>query len=110
MAAYPTRWLPVWTDIWMETCQWDLVGELLIVDSCPPEPRGSSALFGAVLGLGRAVGGFLKAQPLDVDRECGQDVLDVRLHKAAVAALASTVAVHELLDAALSPPEPGRSP
>jgi hypothetical protein len=35
--------------------------------------------------------GFLKAQPLDVDRECGQDVLDVRLGQAAVAAPASSM-------------------
>ncbi|MEV5643452.1 hypothetical protein AB0L67_25350 [Streptomyces flaveolus] len=38
MASHLTRWLPVWTDIWAETCQWDLVGELLAVGVCLPEP------------------------------------------------------------------------
>ncbi len=35
---YLRRWLPVWVDIWLEVGQWDLVGELLIVDSCIGEP------------------------------------------------------------------------
>ncbi|MFH9657050.1 DUF6895 family protein [Streptomyces sp. NPDC017248] len=37
-AAYLGQWLPVWTDVWSETCQWDLVGELLIVGNCLPQP------------------------------------------------------------------------
>ncbi|MGW4380604.1 DUF6895 family protein [Kitasatospora sp. NPDC004531] len=37
MRDYLADWLPVWVDIWQETGQWDLLGELLIVDACLPE-------------------------------------------------------------------------
>jgi hypothetical protein len=36
---YLTTWLPVWTDVWSEVEDWDLVGELLMVDACLPAPR-----------------------------------------------------------------------
>ncbi|MGP3970844.1 DUF6895 family protein [Streptomyces sp. 6N223] len=36
---YLTLWLPVWIDVWLEIQEWDLVGELLIVDACLTEPR-----------------------------------------------------------------------
>ncbi|GAA2532521.1 MULTISPECIES: DUF6895 family protein [Streptomyces] len=38
LAAYLRAWLPVWVDIWLEVGQWDLVGELLIVDACIGDP------------------------------------------------------------------------
>ncbi|MFD8597903.1 DUF6895 family protein [Kitasatospora sp. NPDC059646] len=37
LQEYLADWLPVWVDIWQETGQWDLMGELLIVDACLPE-------------------------------------------------------------------------
>ncbi|OKJ13881.1 DUF6895 family protein [Kitasatospora sp. CB01950] len=37
MQDYLALWLPVWVDIWQETGQWDLLGELLIVDACLSE-------------------------------------------------------------------------
>ena len=47
------------------------------------------------------VGGFVSAEPFDVDGEGGQDVLDVRLGQAAVAAAAGLVSACELGDGAL---------
>jgi hypothetical protein len=47
------------------------------------------------------VGGFLLAEPFDVDRDRGQDVLDVCLGLAAVAAVAGSVSDGELGDGAL---------
>ncbi|ALG09834.1 DUF6895 family protein [Kibdelosporangium phytohabitans] len=38
-AQYLHNWLPVWFEVWAEAGQWDLVGELLIVGACLPEPR-----------------------------------------------------------------------
>ena len=35
---YLRTWLPVWADVWQEVAQWDLLGELLIVDACLREP------------------------------------------------------------------------
>ncbi|MBC3841286.1 hypothetical protein GXW82_16185 [Streptacidiphilus sp. 4-A2] len=38
LADYLATWLPVWADIWQEVGQWDLLGELLIVDACLRQP------------------------------------------------------------------------
>jgi hypothetical protein len=35
---YLRTWLPVWADVWQEVAQWDLLGEMLIVDACLTEP------------------------------------------------------------------------
>ncbi|KOV90138.1 hypothetical protein ADL03_00140 [Nocardia sp. NRRL S-836] len=42
-ARYLDAWLPVWIDVWTEARQWDLVGELLLVGACLPEPRIEAA-------------------------------------------------------------------
>ena len=34
VVEYLRTWLPVWADVWQEVAQWDLLGELLIVDAC----------------------------------------------------------------------------
>ncbi|WP_016699222.1 DUF6895 family protein [Actinoalloteichus spitiensis] len=39
MVDYLRRWLPVWLDVYREAQQWDLVGELLMVDLCLPDPE-----------------------------------------------------------------------
>ncbi|MEU2179365.1 DUF6895 family protein [Streptomyces thermolilacinus] len=36
---YLTRWLPVWMEVWAEISEWDLLGELVIVDACLPDPQ-----------------------------------------------------------------------
>ncbi|GAA2295046.1 hypothetical protein GCM10010234_41030 [Streptomyces hawaiiensis] len=36
---YLARWLPVWMEVWAEIQEWDLLGELIIVDACLPEPQ-----------------------------------------------------------------------
>lgn len=36
---YLRRWLPVWVEVFTETCSWDLLAELLIVDVCLQRPR-----------------------------------------------------------------------
>ncbi|MDQ3762800.1 MAG: hypothetical protein M3460_14440 [Actinomycetota bacterium] len=38
LQAYLHAWLPAWLEVYLEAGQWDLVGELLIVDSCLTEP------------------------------------------------------------------------
>ncbi|AUG79353.1 hypothetical protein CFP65_4617 [Kitasatospora sp. MMS16-BH015] len=35
---YLRCWLPAWAEVWQETGQWDLLGELLVVDACLPAP------------------------------------------------------------------------
>jgi hypothetical protein len=38
LQEYLRRWLPAWLEVYCETGFWDLLGELLIVDACLPEP------------------------------------------------------------------------
>ncbi|MFJ6699359.1 DUF6895 family protein [Streptomyces sp. NPDC091272] len=39
MRTYLRQWLPVWVDVWTELGQWDLAGELLLVDTCIGDPQ-----------------------------------------------------------------------
>ncbi|WP_066936509.1 MULTISPECIES: DUF6895 family protein [Microtetraspora] len=38
LAAYLNDWLPCWSQVWCEEEDWDLLGELLAVDACLPQP------------------------------------------------------------------------
>ncbi|MCF6523968.1 hypothetical protein [Streptomyces sp. JJ36] len=101
MAAYLTRWLPVWTDIWTEACQWDLVGELLIVGNCLPEPCTEAGDWHRLAELQHPDGLTPRDdQPVDDD-----PVTRFRDHQhtTIVAAVAATVALARALGA---PPAP----
>ncbi|MGV9279672.1 DUF6895 family protein [Streptomyces sp. NPDC003730] len=39
ISDYLTRWLPAWMRVWAEVGDWDLLGELLLVDACLPHPQ-----------------------------------------------------------------------
>ncbi len=55
IAEYLALWLPVWLDDWLDLKRWDLLGELLVVDACLPEPTLDPA----------AWAGFAQAQEPD---------------------------------------------
>ncbi|WP_431781033.1 DUF6895 family protein [Streptomyces chumphonensis] len=38
LADYLGLWLPTWLEDWAERGHWDLLGELLVVDACLPQP------------------------------------------------------------------------
>jgi hypothetical protein len=96
VAAYLTRWLPVWTDVWMEACQWDLVGELLIVDSCLPEPHGEISDWQHLADLQHADGLLPRdGQPVDDDPDTR---FHDNQHPTIVAAVAGTIALTRALD------------
>ncbi|MGW0194752.1 DUF6895 family protein [Nonomuraea sp. NPDC003201] len=38
LADYLSGWLPAWCQVWCEEEDWDLLGELLAVDACLPQP------------------------------------------------------------------------
>jgi hypothetical protein len=95
LVEYLTTWLPVWIDIWAEVQQWDLVGELLIVGVCLPEPRYEQAEWDRLAAVQHADG----LMPRD-----GEPVSDdparrfaEHQHTTVVASVAGTVALSRLL-------------
>jgi hypothetical protein len=97
VAGYLTRWLPVWTDVWAETCQWDLVGELLLVGSCLPEPYAELDDWRRLAELQHA-DGLLPRDDQPVDDDPVTRFQDHQ-HTTVVAVLAATVALARALDA-----------
>ncbi|MEV0677744.1 hypothetical protein AB0I60_14590 [Actinosynnema sp. NPDC050436] len=95
VAAYLETWLPVWFDVWAEAGQWDLVGELLIVSACLPEPRFVESEWELFAGLQHAEGFVPRdAEPVDDDPRL---IYQNHQHTAVVAAIAGTVALSRLL-------------
>lgn len=97
VSAYLTRWLPVWTDIWTETCQWDLVGELLLVGSCLPEPYAEVDDWRRMAAL-QHDDGLMPRDGQPVDDDPATRFRDHH-HPTVVAAVAATVALARALNA-----------
>ncbi|MEU4805807.1 hypothetical protein [Actinosynnema sp. NPDC023587] len=95
VAEYLETWLPVWFDVWAEAGQWDLIGELLIVSACLPEPRCVEAEWELFAKL-QHEDGFMPrdADPISDDER--QRYADHQ-HTSVVAAVAGTVALSRLL-------------
>jgi hypothetical protein len=97
LAGYLAHWLPAWLDDWATLEHWDLLGELLVVDACLPEPAlypEHWEQFAAAQredGAVPAVGGFPTGDP--------QDVFDIIHHPTLVAAFASAMATSRALSA-----------
>ncbi|GGS43352.1 hypothetical protein AB0E75_05805 [Streptomyces griseoviridis] len=95
IADYLTAWLPVWIDDWLDLERWDLLGELLVVDACLPEPtldeRAWEAFAAAQApdGAMPALRGLPEGDP--------DDVFDIVYHPTLVAAFASTLATSRSL-------------
>jgi hypothetical protein len=97
IAEYLATWLPVWIDDWLDLRRWDLLGELLVVDTCLPRPTLDE----------RAWEGFAAAQQPDGAMPAVRDmpegepdeVFDVVYHPTLVAAFASVLATSRSLAA-----------
>ncbi|MEU0084373.1 hypothetical protein [Streptomyces sp. NPDC006274] len=95
VADYLDVWLPVWLDDWLDLERWDLLGELLVVDACLPDPTLDE----------RAWEGFAAAQQPDgampavagMPQGDPEDVFDVVYHPTLVAAFASVLATSRAL-------------
>ncbi|MET7640598.1 hypothetical protein [Streptomyces sp. NPDC005438] len=95
LADYLHTWVPVWLDDWLDLQRWDLLGELLVVDACLPEPTLDE----------RAWEGFAQAQrpdgamPALPEMPTGDpdEVFDVVYHPTLVAAFASAQATSRAL-------------
>ncbi|MGW0367015.1 DUF6895 family protein [Streptomyces sp. NPDC002990] len=97
MRDYLHTWLPVWVDIWLEVGQWDLVGELLIVDSCIGEPVCGTGPWEQLTAV-QHPGGLTPRDSAPVAEDARQAFKDHE-HTAAVAVIAGTVTLSRTLGA-----------
>lgn len=97
IADYLAMWLPVWVDVWAEVGQWDLVGELLVVGACLPEPHLDPAEW-QVLADAQHADGLLPRDNEPVADDPATRFADHQ-HPAVVAVVAGTVALSRLLGA-----------
>lgn len=95
MRDYLRDWLPVWVDIWLETGQWDLVGELLITDSCIGEPVCGSEAWERLAAVQHQDG--LTPRDTDPVAEDPRRAFKDNEHTATVAVVAGTVTLARAL-------------
>ncbi|MFD6190934.1 DUF6895 family protein [Streptomyces sp. NPDC060275] len=95
VADYLTAWLPSWIDDWTDLERWDLLGELLVVDACLPEPALDERAWEAFAAAQQPDG----AMPAIRDMPEGDpdEVFDIVYHPTLVAAFASQLATSRAL-------------
>jgi hypothetical protein len=94
---YLHAWVPVWIDVWREVAQWDLLAELMIVDTCLDEPACTVQDWEALAAVQHADG----MMPRDGD-PVPDDPAEAYLanhHTTVVAAVAGTLALSHGLGA-----------
>ncbi|WP_329571399.1 DUF6895 family protein [Kitasatospora sp. NBC_01266] len=97
MRDYLRDWLPVWIDIWSEVGHWDLVGELLAVDACLPEPTCDGRAWQLLAAVQRADGLLPRdTEPVTEDPDLA---FKDHEHTAVVAVVAGTLTVARALGA-----------
>lgn len=94
---YLADWLPVWMDIWLETQEWDLVGELIIVDACLPRPSCRPEIWER-FAAAQHPDGLLPRNGQPVDEDPAQAFRDHH-HTVVVATVAGTLATSRHSDA-----------
>ncbi|AEW92631.1 MULTISPECIES: DUF6895 family protein [Streptomycetaceae] len=96
LRGYVRTWLPVWVDVWQEVCQWDLMAELLIVDSACGEPVCGIGPWEQLARVQHEDGLTPRdADPVEEDPEIRYKD---HQHPAVVAVIAGTVALSRSLD------------
>lgn len=91
LQAYLHAWLPAWLEVYLEAGQWDLVGELLIVDLCLTEPEYHPNAWDR-LARAQQPDGLLPAGPERVPQDIAKAFRN-HYHPTVVAAIAGTLAV-----------------
>ncbi|WP_320777996.1 DUF6895 family protein [Streptomyces sp. CRN 30] len=102
IADYLATWLPVWIDDWTDLERWDLLGELLVVDACLPEPVLDERAWKALAAAQQPDGAMPAVRTMP---EGGPDeVFDMVYHPTLVAAFASTLATSRSLNVLMGSP------
>lgn len=95
VSGYLALWLPAWLDEWAQREHWDLLGELLVIDACLPEPTLDAGLWERYAAAQAPSG----AMPIQYGMPEGDpgDVFDLVHHPTLVAAFASAMATSRAL-------------
>lgn len=91
LQRYLHAWLPAWLEVYLEAGEWDLVSELLIVDSCLAEPNNNPHPWEA-LARAQQPDGLLPARPQRVSTDAAKAFRD-HYHSTVVSAIAGILAV-----------------
>ncbi|MCE7080734.1 hypothetical protein [Streptomyces sp. ST2-7A] len=102
IAEYLARWLPVWTDDWLEIGHWDLLGELLVVDACLPRPALEDRIWRAFAAAQAPDGAMPARGPLPEGDP--REIFDEVYHPTLVAAFASVLATSRAMGAPVGEP------
>ncbi|WTW99214.1 hypothetical protein OG216_40330 [Streptomycetaceae bacterium NBC_01309] len=94
---YLRDWLPVWVDVWSEVGQWDLVGELLIVDACVGAPVCGPSAWERLAAVQHPDG--LTPRDTDPVEDDPAEAFRDHEHTAVVAVIAGTAILSRLLGA-----------
>ncbi|MGH3513886.1 MAG: DUF6895 family protein [Pseudonocardiaceae bacterium] len=97
LQTYLHAWLPAWLEVYLEAGQWDLVGELLIVDLCLTEPDCHPHAWEA-LARAQQPDGLLPTGPERVPTDAAKAFRE-HYHPTIVAAIAGTLAVSRRIGA-----------
>ncbi|MGD9485004.1 hypothetical protein WDH52_17400 [Streptomyces sp. TRM70308] len=98
LAAYLALWLPAWLHDWADLGHWDLLGELLVVDACLPEPALDEGLWQRYAAAQDAGGAMPAEGALPACDDAGR-LFDLVHHPTLVAAFASAMATSRSLSA-----------
>ncbi|MBB1247225.1 hypothetical protein GL263_27300, partial [Streptomyces durbertensis] len=104
LSDYLTAWLPAWLDDWREVGNWDLLGELLVVDACLPEPALDHRVWQAFADA-QASDGAMPAHGR-MPRGDEDEVFDLVHHPTLVAAFASVLATSRAMGGLRAEPAP----
>jgi hypothetical protein len=91
LQAYLQDWLPSWLEVYHEAGQWDLIAELLFVDSCLTEPSFHPHAWNELAGA-QHTDGLVPYRQEQVPREVAKAFRN-HYHPTVVAAIAGTLAV-----------------
>lgn len=101
VADYLARYLPAWLADWAELEHWDLLGELLVVDACLPEPSLDADLWQRYAAAQSPDGAMPVHGPLPDGTPA--DVFDQVHHPTLVAAFASAMATSRAMSVTARP-------
>ncbi|AOS63659.1 DUF6895 family protein [Actinoalloteichus hymeniacidonis] len=100
---YLHRWLPAWLEVYREARQWDLVGELLLVDLCLESPSYPVSCW-TDLAEAQRPDGLLPYGPLPAPRRVAEAFRSC-YHPTVVAAIAGTLLVSRGITALIHTPQ-----
>jgi hypothetical protein len=89
-------WLPVWIDDWLDLRRWDLLGELLVVDACLPDPTLDERGWAGFAAAQQADGAMPAVRDMPAVGN-GDALFDALYHPTLVAAFASALATSRAL-------------